>query len=191
MVLAGIVWALVGVKAVAGKAPPARVLQSVSKNVANMLPTGTLATPEKIIIQKINVDAAIESVGQDEKGNMDVPKSDENAGWYNLGYQPGDNGSAVIVGHFDTKSGTPAVFYNISKLQAGDTIQVVDENDQSLTFIVTRTASYDFDKVPLQKIFATSGKKALNLMTCAGIWNRESRNYSQRFVVYSELKNSP
>jgi sortase A len=184
MIVAGAVWVMAGVKS-ATKAQPAQVLQSVSENI---LPTKTaLSTPKRLIIQKIDVDAAIESVGQDEKGNMDVPKKDENVGWYELGYKPGDEGSAVMAGHFDTRTGAPAVFYNISKLQPGDTIEVVDENDNSLTYSVTDTATYDFDKVPLQKIFATKGKKALNLITCEGVFDRESKNYSKRLVVYAEI----
>lgn len=184
MILAGGVWALVDFKS-ATKAEPSQVLQAVSKNI---LPTKQeISIPKRLIIQKINVDAEVESVGQDEKGNMDVPKKDENVGWYELGYKPGDNGSAVMAGHFDTRTGSPAVFYNISKLQAGDTMQVVDENDNSLTYTVKKTASYDFDKVPLQEIFATSGKKTLNLITCEGVFDRESKNYSKRLVVYAEI----
>jgi sortase A len=186
MLLAGIVWFFVGMKTNA-TTPMPQVLQSVTEKV---IPTQELATapPVRLIIQKIDVDADVESVGQDEKGNMDVPKKDENVGWYNMGYKPGDNGSAVMAGHFDTRTGAPAVFYNISKLEIGDTIQAVDANDRTLTYTVTGTESYDFDKVPLKEIFATSGKKTKYLITCEGVYSQENRNYSKRLVVYSELK---
>lgn len=47
----------------------------------------------------------------DAKGNMDIPKRDENVAWYQIGYYPGSKGNAVIAGHYDTATGSPAVFY--------------------------------------------------------------------------------
>jgi sortase family protein len=45
------------------------------------------------------------------------------AGWYALGPRPGDPGSAVILGHVDSKRG-PAVFYRLRQLLGGDEIDV-------------------------------------------------------------------
>jgi hypothetical protein len=45
------------------------------------------------------------------------------AGWYALGPRPGDPGSAVILGHVDSKRG-PAVFYRLRQLLRGDEIDV-------------------------------------------------------------------
>lgn len=61
---------------------------------------GLLASPVRLKIPKINIDAAIESVGLTPEGAMDVPKSHTNVAWFNLGPRPGEQGSAVINGHF-------------------------------------------------------------------------------------------
>lgn len=147
-----------------------------------------IAEPQTLEIPGINVSALVESVGQDSEGKMDVPKGVFNVAWYNLGYKPGEKGSAVMAGHLDTASGAPAVFYNIRQLQPGDEVRVTDKNGKTLTYEVTRVQSYAFDKVPLQEIFASQDKPRLNLITCVGTWDVGTRNYSERLVVYTELK---
>lgn len=149
----------------------------------------TINSPKRLRIPSISVDAEIESVGMDAKGNMDVPKDSDNAAWYNLGYKPGENGSAVIDGHFDKESGDPAVFYKLSSLTKGDLIEVEQSNGEMLSFRVITSEEYNFDQLPLQKIFNSPGAPTLNLITCDGVFNKSAKNYSQRLVVYAELTN--
>lgn len=146
-----------------------------------------VAQPQTLLIPKLGVNAAVEPVGEDSIGRMDVPKRVDDVGWYNLGYKPGEKGSAVIDGHFDTITGAPAVFYYIGNLTPGDQVIVIDKNGKNLTFEVTSVQSYPFDQLPLQEVFASNDKPRLNLITCTGTWNVGSRNYSNRLVVYTEL----
>lgn len=147
------------------------------------------AEPQTLTIPKLGVTAAVETVGEDAAGRMDVPKGVFNVGWYGPGFKPGEKGNAVMAGHLDTTTGAPAVFYNINQLVQGDQIIVIDKNGKDLTFEVTNVQSYTFDQVPLQEIFGPSDKPKLNLITCTGVWNQGSRNYSNRLVVSAELKN--
>lgn len=190
MLLAGVIWYIVGVKA--GATPKVeQVVKSVQTKIVSKTPQqdeGNPVMPERLIIPKLGIDASVESVGQDSQGRMDVPKADADVGWYNMGYKPGENGSAVMAGHFDTVTGAPAVFYNINKLVPGDLLKVVGTNGQTLTYTVTDATAYPFDQVPLQAIFASKGTPQLNLITCDGVWNPGAHNYSQRLVVYSVLK---
>lgn len=140
-------------------------------------------------IPKIGVQASVEYAGLDADGAMEVPKSWWTVGWYKLGYKVGDLGSAVISGHYDTNTGAPAVFYKLSRLGVGDLITVKVDNGGVYTYRVINKQSYPFDQLPLQQIFASSGKAQLNLITCGGEWNRINKNYSQRVVIYSELVN--
>ena len=149
-----------------------------------------IGKPASLFIPKINVNAPIESIGMNEEGRMGIPNEANNAAWYNLGYKPGEQGSAVIAGHYDAVTGAPAIFYNLQFLETGDEIIVVDENNRSYNFVVTAKESYSFDSVPLQQVFADSQKSGLNLITCNGSWDNETRNYTQRMVVYSQLLSS-
>lgn len=150
--------------------------------------TANASEPQTLVIPKLNVNASVESVGMDSEGKMDIPKNVDNVAWYNLGYKPGEKGAAVIAGHYDKKDGSPAVFYELSSLQTGDEIIVLGENGEKLTYIITRKASYLTEQFPLEEVFGTQDKPRLHLITCAGTWNKGEASYSNRLVVYSELK---
>ena len=115
--------------------------------------------PVKIIIPSININTDIESVGMDKTGAMDEPKNTANVAWYNLGPRPGEIGSAVMAGHLDTKTGAPAVFWNISKLKIGDNITVVGKNGERIKYYVSDVKIYDLNTFPLEYVFARHNKK--------------------------------
>lgn len=143
--------------------------------------------PVTVRIPSINVDAKIESVAMDTKGRMDVPKDADNTAWFNPGYRPGQDGSAVLAGHFDKEDGSPAVFADITKLQEGDEIIVTDDKGDKKTFAVIKLAKYPYDDFPIKDVFGNNSGSMLNLITCHGEWNKETKNYSERMVVYSKL----
>ncbi len=147
----------------------------------------TPGIPQTLDIPRINLHAAVQSVGMDSQGRMDVPSNNYDVAWYNLGYKPGQNGSAVIDGHLDTSTGAPAVFWSVSSLQQGDKIIVTDSNGQQYTFVVDQTVKYPYNQVPLQQVFGSSDTPMLNLITCTGTWDAGNHNYSERTVVYSKL----
>lgn len=143
--------------------------------------------PVTLTIPSISVKADVEYVGMDPKGNMDVPKKSEDVAWYNLGNKPGEEGSAVIAGHLDDVTGAPAVFWNISKLKKNDKIYVTDSKGNNFTFNVIKIANYDSDNFPLRRVFADNSGIYLNLITCAGTWDKNSKSYTERTVVFSKL----
>ena len=149
-------------------------------------PTEIIGIPQHLAIPAIKVDANIEQVGLDPQRNMDVPKTDITVGWYKLGYKPGEKGSAVFDGHLDRADGSPAVFWKISDLKAGDKIITPDSNGYSYSFSVTRLVKYPYDGLPLNEVFGLSDKAKLNLITCNGAWSSTTKNYSHRLVVYSQ-----
>ncbi len=162
----------------------APINSAASSPVSSQLRVGI---PQTLEVSRLNIKARIESVGQDSQGRMDVPKQDMNVAWYNLGAKPGERGNAVLAGHFDTPTGAPAIFYYLSKLQAGDELTISDDQGQKYKYKVVQTNSYDSNKFPLQEVFGSINKSRLNLITCEGVWNPTTKNYSQRLVVYSEL----
>jgi LPXTG-site transpeptidase (sortase) family protein len=146
-----------------------------------------LVFPTRLKIPKIKVDIALESVGLTPQGAMDVPKSLANAAWFNLGPRPGDNGSAVITGHYGFwKNGTLGVFNNLSKLRVGDEIYVENEEGSTTKFVVREFRTYgQSEEVP--SIFSLSDEKAhLNLITCTGVWDEVSQSYPQRLVIFTD-----
>ena len=140
--------------------------------------------PIRLKIPKINVDSVVEHVGLTSDEAMDVPKIPRDVAWFKLGPRPGESGSAVIAGHFGFKKGS--VFDNLYKLGKGDKLYVEDEKGAITTFIVRETLRYD-PKVDASDVFSSSdGKAHLNLITCDGTWNKISKSYSQRLIVFTD-----
>ncbi len=151
-------------------------------------PTTTpLAEPANLKIPKLKIEADIEAVTVDKEGNMDVPKQPNDAAWYSAGYVPGQPGNAVIAGHLDWYTG-PAIFYDLASLRTGDEIIVENKNGKIMHFKVTAVETYPYDDFPLIKVFGSSSAKNLNLVTCAGKYDKKSKIYSKRVVVYSQLE---
>jgi len=144
--------------------------------------------PVRLIIPKISVDAAVEAVGVDKQGNMDVPRTNYTVAWYKLGYFPGTHGNTVIAGHLDTKSGAPAVFYRLKQLHPGDKIILETSDEKKFTYRVTTVTHYPNNKFPLEKVFGSSLTNKLNLITCEGNYNTLTKNYSHRTVLFSDFE---
>lgn len=184
--LAGIVFGLHYAQSEGTQAAPAPAINHIG--IATPTPVPAVPTPgipRNLSIPAINLNAFVESVGLDAQGRMDVPEHNEDVAWFHLGYRPGMKGSAVIDGHLDTVTGAPAAFWNLDKLQSGDTISVTDSTGTVYAFKVVDKESYPYDQVPLQQVFNTTDQSRLNLITCSGTWDRGARNYSQRTVVYA------
>ncbi len=144
--------------------------------------------PRRLRIPNLGINAAIEQVGLDNKGRMDVPRNIWNVAWYKPGSKPGERGNSVIDGHLDGPY-SPAVFWNLNKLVPGNRIYIQDDKGKEKVFEVFDTATYDFDKAPLDRIFGASNDAQLNLITCNGTFDQGTANYDKRFVAYARLVN--
>jgi LPXTG-site transpeptidase (sortase) family protein len=146
-----------------------------------------IATPVNLKISKIGVDTTMAAVGVDAKGNMDIDENPKQAAWYKLGAKPGEEGSAVIAGHYGWKNGVSSVFNDLHMLVKGDKFSTVGEDGKVMTFVVTRLATYAPDQDATNVFRSDDGKAHLNLVTCQGAWNNSQSTYSERLVVFSDL----
>ncbi|WP_079476350.1 class F sortase [Marinococcus halophilus] len=145
-----------------------------------------LSAPSTLSIPSIDVEADLEGVGVLDNGQMGVPDSAEGVGWFEPGVTPGEQGNAVMAGHVDSASG-PAVFYDLEDMEAGDEVQVTNDDGQELAFKVTKVVSYPRQDAPIEDIFGSSDGRHLQLITCTGTFNQEQGTHDERLVVYTEL----
>lgn len=143
--------------------------------------------PIELKIPRIGVDATIETVGVDRYGAMATPTSAFRVGWFGFGTLPGEAGNAVVDGHLDSAVYGAAVFWRLGDLRPGDLIQVRMPNNRTLTFVVEKTVVYSYNNAPLADIFGPASGSRLNLITCTGIFDHNSKNYDRRLVVYARL----
>ena len=143
----------------------------------------------RLLIPALGVDAPIEPVGVLSNGALNVPHKNPwtGVGWYRDGPVPGQLGSAVIDGHLDRPRGVPAVFWNLHQLHRGDTVTIVAAQGAALHFHVLRSQAYQPDKAPLDKIYADTSGRYLNLITCAGAWLPSQHQTAKRLVVYTQM----
>jgi len=173
--------------------PEIRASQIVSANaMSTALPTGKVDSalhPVRLIIPAIAINAPVEDVGIQQNADLATPAQNPwvDVGWYNLGPQPGERGSAVIDGHLDRPGGFPAVFWNLRDLHVGDEVLVKNSSEKTLRFQVTRIAFYVPQDAPIQDIFGNWGGTYLNLITCAGDWIPSQHQTNLRLVVYTSL----
>jgi sortase A len=140
--------------------------------------------PLHLKIPAINVDAIIQHLGIDSKGNMEVPNNIVDVGWFSLGPRPGEIGSAVIAGHLDGKNSKEGVFTDLNKLKKGDKIYIEDTKGISIVFVVRESRVYDPGYA--EEVFSSNNGIHLNLITCNGIWERNKKSYSKRLVVFTD-----
>ncbi len=142
--------------------------------------------PRRLSIPRLRIDAPVEDVGTLPNGRMDVPYDGQKLGWFSPGPMPGQTGNAVIAGHLTTAKG-PGAFWELNKMLVGDVFHVYDADGSRRDFRVLRTEVYDVRTAPIMEIFGPSDKKHLNLITCAGVWDRTLNHYDKRLIVYAEL----
>ena len=148
----------------------------------------TSSLPVRLRIPVISVDAVILPVGITSEGAMEAPKDPTETAWFALGPRPGEEGSAVIAGHFGWKDGEVAVFDKLFEVRKGDVLFVEDEGGVVYTFVVRELRSYEKD-ANASGIFSTeAGKTQLVLITCEGDWNKNEQSYTKRLVVFADLK---
>jgi LPXTG-site transpeptidase (sortase) family protein len=142
--------------------------------------------PVRLKIPSIGVNSAIEDALITPDGRMDITAGSVNVAWFAPGPHPGNEGSAVIAGHFGFDNNVPKVFLNLSKLKPGDKVYVEDDKGDTLAFVVRRTQSFDRNDDTTTVFTSGDGKAHLNLITCEGVWNQVNDSYPQRTVVFTD-----
>lgn len=171
--------------------PKIKIQNSPEKFIANVASSYTekvsSGLPKRLKIPEINVDTALEYVGITSEGAVDAPKGPTNAAWLDVGPRPGDNGSAVITGHYGRwKNGQGSVFDDLDKLKKGDKLYIEDENGVTVTFVVRELLTYKPDAEAPDVFSSSDGKSHLNIITCSGVWDGIKKTYSNRLVVFAD-----
>ena len=163
--------------------PPKEVASVQATTVVNELAG---APPVQLKIDSIGVDAIVNPVGLTSTGDMDIEQDPDELAWYKFGPTPGEEGSAVVAGHYGWKDGVPSVFNNLNKLVKGDEILAYGSDGQMKAFVVTRIELYAPNQDATDVFKSDDGKAHLNLITCQGSWDRAAQTYSERLVVFTE-----
>ncbi|MFJ4918596.1 class F sortase [Streptomyces sp. NPDC088725] len=141
----------------------------------------------KIAIPGIVIEAPVIGLGLDPQGHLETPPLNRPrvVGWYQRGPSPGEAGTAVIVGHRDTRTG-PAIFLNLNALHPGDAVRVTRTDRRTAVFTVDSVRTYDKEAFPDDKVYGDTGRPELRLLTCGGRFDRKI-GYAANVVVFAHL----
>jgi hypothetical protein len=149
-----------------------------AKAAKALIPT---APPAQLLIPALDVHRAVEAVGTNRFGVMNLPANGWNAGWYKAGPIPGAPGDAVIEGHAGYPD-QPMMFGKLATLRQGDQVVVVLSDGSKRMFLVESMSTVAAGVAP-PGLGEPYGPPRLTLITCTGHFDDQNHFYSRRLMV--------
>lgn len=142
--------------------------------------------PTMLSIPAIDADAPVVPVALEDDGSMEIPADVNVVGWYEPGVRPGEDGTAVLSGHVDSRSQGPGVLYDLRRVDVGDTIVTTGADGAARSWQVVARARYGKAELPISEVFVRTGPPRLAVITCGGEFDPATRSYSDNVVVIAE-----
>jgi sortase A len=143
--------------------------------------------PRLINLPTIQTEGFIQNVGVDQNKQIAVPNNIHLAGWFVDSVQPGQTGLSIIDGHVDGRK-NDGIFKHLAGLKENDEY-TIEMGDGRLKRYRVKTTVTVATKDAAGILFSQDPKikSQLNLVTCGGSFDRQSRQYDKRIIVSSEL----
>jgi sortase (surface protein transpeptidase) len=171
--------------------PRAAAIQAQSSVVEKRPAYVSLAPsqPVAIDIPSISVTSPVIDTGLNADGSPAVPSGDDvdKAAWLTSSVTPGETGTSVIIGHVDSLTSGPSVFFNLGNLVPGQEILINRQDGQTAVFRVSAVQAYDKSSFPDKAVYGSATFPALRLITCGGAWDEDSQQYAENVVAYASL----
>jgi guanyl-specific ribonuclease Sa len=151
------------------------------------------SAPVRLDVPGIGVrGASLVTLGLAKDRSIEVPPVGANspAGWFNGSPTPGQLGPSIILGHVDSATAGPGIFYRLSSLRPGDTAMVTRDDHTVAVFQVDSVEEYAKSAFPTLQVFGNTDHAALRLITCGGKFNPAKASYESNIVVYAHLVSS-
>lgn len=146
--------------------------------------------PKYISLPTISTEGFVENVGLAKNQEIQVPSNIHTVGWFNQSAKPGQPGISVIDGHVDGTT-KPGIFRRLSELKPGDQFTVRLGDESTKTYRVLNIETVD-TAAALSVLFsqAPDVTSQLNLITCSGTFNKQSKTYDKRVIVSATFVNA-
>jgi LPXTG-site transpeptidase (sortase) family protein len=169
-------------------APPAVTSSSSSSPVHRAGEHLPRSKPTRLLIPRISVDAPFTDLAIGRSGQLEPPPADDVnlVGWHAEGASPGEAGTSIIAGHVDTAT-SAAVFAELGELKKGDRFYVARADRRKASFVVDSVETFDKEHFPDQRVYADTSQAQVRLITCAGDYDRDAKDYTDNLVVFAHL----
>ncbi|MEU1556455.1 class F sortase [Streptomyces scabiei] len=176
----------------AGRAPAdAKRTAPADGPAAPKRPAGPRTLPPSpartLAIRYLGIEAPVTGLRLDSRRRLPAPPDDKPTlvGWYTQGPAPGGPGTAVVVGHRDTRTG-PAVFAALDMIKPGRIVEVLRADGRTAVYTVDAVRTYEKSRFPGKKVYGHRGRPELRLITCGGTYDRR-KGYASNVVVFAHL----
>jgi LPXTG-site transpeptidase (sortase) family protein len=150
-------------------------------------PAATLdLVPTRVRIPSIAVDAGVVELKLKDDQTLEVPEDVTVTGWYTGRSVPGEVGPSIVVGHVDSAVAGAGVFFNLRQLQPGDAVEIERSDGSVAQFEVSELVLVDKDDFPTDRVYGSTDRPTLRLITCGGSFDRSVRSYVGNVIVYAE-----
>ena len=146
------------------------------------------STPMQLAVPSIGLSAPLLGLGMDSKGAPELPPFSQprTAGWLRDSVTPGEAGTAVLIGHVDTRTG-PAVMWNLSAVKPGALVEVSRLDGTTAVFTVDRLKTYAKADFPAALVYGQTPDAELRIITCGGGFDRARQEYTGNVVLFAHL----
>lgn len=142
-----------------------------------------LPAPTRFTIARLDIDMPVKPVGVARDGEMALPRTPAEVGWYEFGPRPGDpRGATVLAAHLDMPGYGTGPIAAVDQLRKGDEM-VVRSGSKKTRYAVTDVRSIRKSTLDLGALFARDGDPVLHVVTCGGTFDPEARRYDRNIVV--------
>lgn len=165
--------------------PPAGATgPAVPTTPATLPPAGSgLAAPARFLSPPIGVDLPVVAVGVADDGQMELPGSVREVGWYSYGPRPGEPaGTTVLAAHVDTRADGLGPFARLRDLRRGDALIVTDARGRDRHYVVRAVDDVEKADLAMDQLFRRDGEPELKVVTCGGPFSKRT-GYRDNLVV--------
>ncbi|MFF8728426.1 class F sortase [Streptomyces sp. NPDC015171] len=143
--------------------------------------------PTSFRVPSLGIDAPVIPLRLDRERQLETPPVDRPrlVGWYQGGPTPGESGTAVAVGHRDTRTGS-AVFAGLAQVKPGKPIEVKRADGRTAVYSVDQVKVFDKAGFPDKEVYGPAGRPELRVITCGGLFSRRT-GYTSNVVVFAHL----
>jgi hypothetical protein len=146
-----------------------------------------IAAPAWLEIPGAHIAAAVVDLGIQADGAMEAPATPDVVGWYRMSARAGQPGNSVMSGHVDWGQNA-AVFWGLRGLTSEDLILIRGADGAQHRYIVEWNRVFSRTDAAASDLVRGSKGSVLTLITCDGMYDRSTKDYSERRIVRAVLR---
>lgn len=139
--------------------------------------------PTQLRVPSVDLDMRVLPVGVQDNGDMELPPSVKEAGWYRFGTRPSDpTGSTLVAAHVDSRAEGLGPFARLRGIPTDASALLTTQDGTVHRYRVVSVRKVEKVDLSSLAVFERDGPARLTLLTCGGPYDRDS-GYRDNVVI--------